>query len=128
MITFYINFELNWLRNKKVRENLISDGTSGLKLEMTSYSENAFDVINFLFCEVLGPHFIPTKFHCCQTPNGRVKRERGLLCPPPPPPIHYRGIPDLVKNGKMHCIDRKKTGNCFTFFSNKLHKPKWPLT
>ena len=39
-------FELNSLRNKKVTENLIFDGTSGLKLEMTSYSDNAYDVTN----------------------------------------------------------------------------------
>ena len=45
-------FELNWLRNKKVTKNIIFDGTSGkireLKLEMTSYSDNAYDVTNFL--------------------------------------------------------------------------------
>ena len=44
-------FELNWSRNKKVTENLIFDGTSGLrsvlKLQMTSYSDNAYDVTNF---------------------------------------------------------------------------------
>ena len=40
-------FELNWLRNKKLWKNLIFDGTSGLKLKMTSYSDNAYDVTNF---------------------------------------------------------------------------------
>ena len=44
-------FELNWLRNKKLRKNLIFDGTSGLnsvlKLDMTSYSDNAYDITNF---------------------------------------------------------------------------------
>ena len=45
------NIELNSLRNKKVTKNLIFDGTSGKirkpKLEMTSYSENAYNVTNF---------------------------------------------------------------------------------
>ena len=41
-------FELNWLRNKKATENLIFDGTSGLKLEMTLYSDNVYDVTNVL--------------------------------------------------------------------------------
>ena len=44
-------FELSWLRNKKVMENLIFDGksglNSGLKLEMTLYLDNANDVTNF---------------------------------------------------------------------------------
>ena len=40
---------------------------------MTSYSGNADDVTNFLlFWKVLGLCCIPTLFHCCQTPNGRV--------------------------------------------------------
>ena len=43
-----VKFQLNSLRNKKVTENLIFDATSGLKLEMTSYSDNAFDVT--IFC------------------------------------------------------------------------------
>ena len=44
-------FELNWFRNKKVAKNLIFNGTSGLnsvlKLETTSYSDNAYDVTIF---------------------------------------------------------------------------------
>ena len=32
---------------KKLRKNLIFDGTSRMKLEMTSYSDNAYDVNNF---------------------------------------------------------------------------------
>ena len=35
--------------NKKLRKNLIFDGMSWLKLEMTSYSDNAYDVTIF-FC------------------------------------------------------------------------------
>ena len=47
-----IKFELSWLRNKKLRQNIIFDGTSGKirdpKLEMTSYLDNAYDVTNCL--------------------------------------------------------------------------------
>ena len=47
-------FEFNWLRNKKVMKNLIFDGTSGKirepKLEITSYSDNAYDVTDFFCC------------------------------------------------------------------------------
>ena len=57
-------------------ENLIFDGTSRLKLEMTSYSDNAYDVTYFLFRKVLGLYSIPTKFHCCQTLNGRVGQSK----------------------------------------------------
>ena len=39
---------------------------------MPSYSDNAYDVTNSFF-KVLGLYSIPTKFHCCQTPNGRAK-------------------------------------------------------
>ena len=31
-----------------LQENLVSDGTSRLKLEIMSYSNNAYDVTNFL--------------------------------------------------------------------------------
>ena len=34
---------------KKLRKNLIFDGTSG-KLEMTSYLDNAYDITNFFGC------------------------------------------------------------------------------
>ena len=40
ILSLFTKFQLNWLRNKKVMENLIFDGTSGKirepKLEMTS--------------------------------------------------------------------------------------------
>ena len=36
---------------------------------------------------------IPTKFHCCQTPSGRVKQGAFL-----PLPVHCKGIPDPVQN------------------------------
>ena len=72
-------------------ENLIFDGTRRLKLEMTSYSDNTYDVTNFLlFRNVLGLYSIPTKFHCCQMPNGRVKLG-GFFAP-----VHYRITPDPI--------------------------------
>ena len=78
----------------KSQKNLIFDGTSGpnsvLKLEMTSYSDNAYDITNFLlFSKVIGLYSNPTKFHCCQIPNGRVKPGGGdgAFCPPS---VHYR--------------------------------------
>ena len=47
-----LELRLIWLRNKKLRENIIFDGTSGRirdrKLEMTSHLDNAYDVTNFL--------------------------------------------------------------------------------
>ena len=62
-------FELNWLRNRKLRKNLIFDGTSGKiresKLEMTSQSDSAYDITNlfdcfenFLTCTTFLPSFI----------------------------------------------------------------------
>ena len=46
-----VKFELNWLRNKSYRKtSVIFKGMSGLnsvlKLEMTSYSDNAYDITN----------------------------------------------------------------------------------
>ena len=72
------NLSLTGEEIKKLRKNLIFNGTSGLKsvlkLQMTSYSDNAYDVTNFfVFFLVLSLYSIPTEFHCCQTPNGRVK-------------------------------------------------------
>ena len=78
-------FEFNWLRNKKVTKKPYFRWNDWEirepKLEMTSYSDNAYDVTNFLlFWKVLGLYCIPTKFHCCQTPNGRVNLG-GAFCP-----------------------------------------------
>ena len=54
ILSLCTKFELNWLRNKEVTKNLILDGTSGKirepTLEMTSYSDNAYEVANFLGC------------------------------------------------------------------------------
>ena len=51
ILSLCTKFKYNWLGNKKLRENLIFDGTSGkikeAKLEMTSCSDNAYDVTNF---------------------------------------------------------------------------------
>ena len=91
-------FELNWLRNEKVKKELFLNERSGKvrkpKLEMTSYLDNAYDITIFwvvlksscLYC-------IPTKFHCSQTPNGRVNL--GAFLPPPPSNI---GCRDPVQN------------------------------
>ena len=46
MLNPCVKFELNSLRNKKVKKNHIFDGTSGLKLDMSSYSDSAYDIIN----------------------------------------------------------------------------------
>ena len=47
-------FELNWLRNKKLRKSLIFDGTGGKirepKLELTSKSDNSYDITTFFGC------------------------------------------------------------------------------
>ena len=45
-------YELNWLRNKKLRKNLIFDESEirEPKLEMISYSDNAYDVTNLFGC------------------------------------------------------------------------------
>ena len=78
-------FELNWLRNKKVTKDLIYDGTSGKirepKLEMTSYSDIAYDATNFFV--VLKSSWLVLYSHCCQKPNGRVNLGAGAFLPPP---------------------------------------------
>ena len=51
-------------------------------LLMTSYANHQYS--------------IPTKFYCCQTPNGRVKP--GAFLPPPPRPLSLWGIPHPVQN------------------------------
>ena len=96
-----VKFGLNSSRNKKAMENLIFDETSDLKLKMTSYSDNAYDVTNFFVVLKSSWHL----FYSCQVsflsdPKcGRVK-PGGFL--PPPPPIHYRGIPDHIENRVNH--------------------------
>ena len=42
-----VKFELNLLKIKKLRKDLICDGTCRLELEMTSYSDNVYDVTEF---------------------------------------------------------------------------------
>ena len=75
---------------------------SGLKSEITSYSDSAYMTLPIFCCcfwYVVGLYSIPGKFHCCQTPNGRVKLGGGGL-------FYYRDIPDRVQN-------RVKTQNPF---------------
>ena len=92
-------FELNWLRNKKVTINLIFNGTSGkireLKLEMTSYSDNDYDVTNCFGCfekllayTVFLPSFIVLRHQMAELTWGG-----GFLAP-----IQYRVRPDSVQN------------------------------
>ena len=91
-------FELKWLRNKTVMKNLIFDEMSGKirepKLEMTSYSDNAYDVTNFFGCfekflvyTVFLPSFIVLRYQ-----NGKVNLG-GFFAP-----IQYRVRPDPVQN------------------------------
>ena len=92
-------FELNWLRNKKVTKNLIFDGTSGKirepKLEMTSYSDNAYDGTIFCcfekFLAYTGflPSFVVFRHQMAELTWG------GAFLPSP---IQYRGSPDPVQN------------------------------
>ena len=57
------------LRNKKLWKNLIFVGmgrrTGRLRLEMTSYSDNGYDVTNYFvfFFKVLSLYSVPTRFH-----------------------------------------------------------------
>ena len=82
-------FELNWLGNKKVMKNLIFDGTSGKimepNLEMTPYSDNAYDVTNcfgcfekFLAYTVFLPSFIVVRHQMAELTLG------GDFLPPHP--------------------------------------------
>ena len=73
---------------KKLRRNLIfyetSDKIREPKLVMASYSDNGYDITIFwLFWKVFGLYCIPTTFHCCQTPNGRVNVGGRAFLPPP---------------------------------------------
>ena len=84
-------------------ENLIFNGGSGLepvlKLEMMSYSDNAYDVTNFCCFEKFLAYtlFLPS----CQTPNGIVK-PGGAFCL-----LHYRGIKDPLQNRVKMAIVKK---------------------
>ena len=82
-----------------LRKNLIFDGKSGLKLEMTSYSDNAYDVTHFFYCfekflayTLFVPSFIVVRHQMAELNWGE-----GFL--PPPPPVHYRGILNPSKIG-----------------------------
>ena len=89
-----VKFELNWLRNKSYRKSsVIFDGMSGLnsvslKLEMTSYSDNAYDITNFFVVSytLLLPRFIVVRHQMVELNWGAS------------PLVHYRGIPDPVQN------------------------------
>ena len=61
--------------------------TSRPRLEMTSYSDNGYDVINYFCCfgKFLA-YTVPTRFHCCQMRNDRIRLGvgggGGAFCPP----------------------------------------------
>ena len=58
-----------------------------------SYSDNAYDITNFfVVLKSSWPILYSTKFHCCQTTNGRVKLGDFLLH------IHHKGIPVPIQN------------------------------
>ena len=68
--------------------NLIFDGTSGLKLEMTSYADNTYDVTNPSCCFetfVLYTLFLSSFIV--------VRHQMAELNP-----VHYTGVPDPVQN------------------------------
>ena len=69
---------------------------SVLKLEMTSYSNNAYDITTLFCCfekflayTLFLPNFIVVR-------HQMVELNQGAFLPPPP--IHIRGIPDPVQN------------------------------
>ena len=70
----------------KLRKNLIFDGTSGLKLEKTSYSDNAYDVTRFLlFWQVLAYTLFLRSFIVVRPQMAKLNWE--AFCPPPLPSI-----------------------------------------
>ena len=71
---------------KKLQKNLIFDGTSGLnsvlKLEMTSYSDNAYDVTNFCsFEKFLAYTLFPTSFIVVKHEMAELNWGGGLCAP-----------------------------------------------
>ena len=76
-------------------ENIIFDGTSRLKLEMTSCSGNAYDITNFLLLQkVFGLYSIPSFI---VVRHQMAELNRGSLFATPSP-VHYREIPDPIQN------------------------------
>ena len=90
------NLSLIGRKIKKLQKNLIFDGTnrlnSVLKLEMRSYSDNAYDVTYFFYCcfekfltyTLFLPSFIVVRHQMAEFKLGA--------------PVHYRGFPDPVQN------------------------------
>ena len=63
-------------------ENLIFDGTSGLKIEMTSYSDNAYDVTNFFYCFEKFLAYTPFLRSFIVVRHQMAEFNWGLFCPP----------------------------------------------
>ena len=83
---------------RKLRKNLIFDRTSGLKLEMKSYSDNAYDVTisccfeRFMACTLFLPSFIAVRHQMA---------ELNVLAFLPPPPAII-GVSRTVQN-RVNC-------------------------
>ena len=72
-----------------------------LKLEMVSYSDNAYDVTNFCCCcfeQFLAYTLFLPSFIVVRHQKVELNWGGGLFCPP----VHYRGIPDPVQNRIKH--------------------------
>ena len=87
---------------KKLWKTSFFDGKSGLKLEMTSLSGNAYDVTNFFFgfekflaFTLFLSSFIVVRHQMAELNWGTGGG--GLFAP-----IQYRGIPDPVQNTVSH--------------------------
>ena len=81
---------------KKLRKSLIFDGTTKLKLEMTSYSDNAYDVTNCFHCfeKFLAFTLFLSSFIVVRRQMAELKL-RGFL-PPPPSIIGVSQTPSKV--------------------------------
>ena len=89
-IQFWIpvsNLSLIHWEIKKLQKNLIVVGTTGLKLEMMSYSDNAYDVTNVFCCfeEFLAYTLFLQSFIIVRPQMAELNLGGGLFCPPPNP-------------------------------------------
>ena len=82
---------------EKLRKNLISDRTSGLKLEMTSSSDNAYDVTIFCCFETLLAYtlFLPS-FIVVRPQMAELNRWGGGLFAPSPSIIGVSRTPSKI--------------------------------
>ena len=71
-------------------------------------------LIFLVVLKVLGLYCIPTKFHCSQRPNGRVKLGGGFIAPP----VQNRVRPDPVQNRVKKILNTQVT--FFLIFTSKI--------